>query len=102
MSVKILTEHHFEFLSLKGGCTGSSEPKLVKMPHCWKSRVTAQFMQEITQEKNAFHAIVASMKTCIICKCMYVSEVLPVFVVSLERQTENFLRSAEENNNKHK
>ena len=52
--------------------------------------------------KNAFHAIVASMKTCVICKCMYVSEVLPVFVVSLERQTENFLRSAEENNNKHK
>ena len=24
-SVKQLTEHHFEFLSLKGGCTGSSE-----------------------------------------------------------------------------
>ena len=26
MSVKLLTEHHFEFLSVKGGCTGSSEP----------------------------------------------------------------------------
>ena len=25
------------FLSLKGGCTGSSESTLVKMPHCWKS-----------------------------------------------------------------
>ena len=25
MSVKLLTEHHLEFLSLKGGCTGSSE-----------------------------------------------------------------------------
>ena len=25
MSVKLLTEHHFEFLSLKGGCTGLSE-----------------------------------------------------------------------------
>ena len=24
MSVKLLTEHHLEFLSLKGGCTGSS------------------------------------------------------------------------------
>ena len=23
MSVKLLTEHHLEFLSLKGGCTGS-------------------------------------------------------------------------------
>ena len=33
MSVKVLTEHHLEFLSLKGGCTGSSESTLVKMPH---------------------------------------------------------------------
>ena len=31
MSVKLLTEHHLEFLSLKGGCRGSSEYKLVKM-----------------------------------------------------------------------
>ena len=37
MSVKLLTEHHLECLSLKGGCTGSSESTLVKMPHCWKS-----------------------------------------------------------------
>ena len=42
MSVKLLTEHHLEFLSLKGGCTGSSESTLVKMPHCWKSHVPAQ------------------------------------------------------------
>ena len=37
MSVTLLTEHHLEFLSLMGGCTGSSESTLVKMPHCWKS-----------------------------------------------------------------
>ena len=42
MTVKILTKHHLEFLSLKGGCTGSSESTLVKMPHCWESHVTAQ------------------------------------------------------------
>ena len=42
MIVKLLTEHHLEFLSLKGGCTCSSESTLVKMPHCWKSHVTAQ------------------------------------------------------------
>ena len=42
MSVKLLTEHHLRFLSLKGGCTGSSESTLVKMPHCWKSHVTTQ------------------------------------------------------------
>ena len=38
MSVKLLTEHHLEFLSIKGGCTGSSETTLVKITHCWKSR----------------------------------------------------------------
>ena len=42
MTVKLLTEHHLEFLSLKGDCTGSSESTLVKMKHCWKSHVTAQ------------------------------------------------------------
>ena len=42
MSVKLLTEHHLEFLSLKGGCTGSPESTLVKIPHCWKSCVMAQ------------------------------------------------------------
>ena len=30
MSVKLLTEHHLEFVSLKRGCTGSSESTLVK------------------------------------------------------------------------
>ena len=41
MSVKLLTEQNLEFLSFKGGCTGSSESIHVKMPHCWKSNVTA-------------------------------------------------------------
>ena len=30
MIVKLLTEHHLEFLSLNGGCRGSSESTLVK------------------------------------------------------------------------
>ena len=42
MIVKVLSEHPLEFLSLKGGCTGSSESTHVKMPHCWKSHATAQ------------------------------------------------------------
>ena len=41
MTVKLLAEHHLDFLSLKEGCTGSSESTLVKMPHCWKSHVAA-------------------------------------------------------------
>ena len=41
MIVKLLTEHYLEFLSFKGGCTGSSESTHVKMPHCWKSHALA-------------------------------------------------------------
>ena len=41
MIVKLLTEHHLEFLSLKGGCRGSSESTLVKMSNCWKSHAGA-------------------------------------------------------------
>ena len=37
MVVKLLAEHHLEFLSLKEGYSGSSESTLVKMPNCWKS-----------------------------------------------------------------
>ena len=44
MSVKLLTQQCLKFLSLKGDFTGSSEAILVKMPHYWKSRVTAQII----------------------------------------------------------
>ena len=44
MTVKLLTEHHLEFLCLKGGHTGSSESTLVKIPHCWKSHVMAHLI----------------------------------------------------------
>ena len=37
MIVKLLTEHHLEFLRLKGDCRGSCESTNVKMPNCWKS-----------------------------------------------------------------
>ena len=47
MIVKLLTEHHLEFLSLKGSCTGSSESTHVKMPHCWKSHVTARMIHTV-------------------------------------------------------
>ena len=39
MIVKLLTEYHLEFLSLKEGCRGSSESSHVKMS--WKSHETA-------------------------------------------------------------
>ena len=53
MTVKLLTEPYFRFLSLKGGCTGSSESTLVKMPHCWISHVlTAHFLFSDGQRFN--------------------------------------------------
>ena len=47
MSVKLLNEHQLEVLSLKGGCTGTSESTLVKVPHFWKSHVTAHIHMAI-------------------------------------------------------
>ena len=42
ISVKLLIELNLVFLSITGGCTGSSESTLVKMAHCWKSHATVQ------------------------------------------------------------
>ena len=44
MIVKLLTEHHLEFLSLNGCCRGSSESTLVKMSNCWKSHAGAHII----------------------------------------------------------
>ena len=44
MIVKLLTEHHLEFVGLKGGCRGSSESTLVKMSNCWKFHAEAHFI----------------------------------------------------------
>ena len=54
MIVMLLTEHHLEFLSLKGGCIGSSESKHVKMPHHWKSHAQAHlFSQHLKEESES-------------------------------------------------
>ena len=52
MTVKLLNKHHSEFLSLKGGCKGSSESTLVKVPHCWKSHVVAHLFVNLLQTRN--------------------------------------------------
>ena len=48
MNIKLLIEHHLEFLSLKGGYTGLSESTLFKMPHSWKSHVIAHICIIVT------------------------------------------------------
>ena len=58
MIVKLLIEHHFEFLSLKGGCRGSSESTLVKMSNCWKSHATAQmYLHPIMKHTKKLHSL---------------------------------------------
>ena len=54
MIVKLLTEHHLEYLSLKGCCRGSSESTHCKMPHCWKSH------QWLNDGTNDAYMIIAS------------------------------------------
>ena len=60
MSVKLLTEHHLEFLSLKGGCAGSFESTLVKMPHCWKSHIMAQIIIKKNHKYALFSELIVS------------------------------------------
>ena len=54
MSIKLLM-NHLEFVSLTEGCTGLSESTLVKMPHCWKSHVAAQFMSRCVPYAGYIH-----------------------------------------------
>ena len=56
MIVKLLTEHHLEFLSLTGGCGGWSESTLVKMSNCWKSHAAAH-MFSLRNKKIIFFAL---------------------------------------------
>ena len=66
MNVKLPTEPHLGYLSLKRGCTGSSDSTLVKMPHCWKSRITAQLgltVQTVMPPfEITFHGEISMMK----------------------------------------
>ena len=56
MIVKLLTDHHLEFLSLKGGCRGRFESTLVKMPHCWKSHGAAHIIINLQIRVTDLHS----------------------------------------------
>ena len=70
MIVKLLTEHHLEFRSLKGGCRGSSDSTHVKMPHCCKSHATAHTCQNAT-------LLEISCKSSHMSKCHIVGNPMP-------------------------
>ena len=59
--VMLLTEHHLEFLSLKGGCTGSDESTLVKMTR-WKSHVASQIKILMVSNRNFRSRVPAPLK----------------------------------------
>ena len=52
MTVKLLTEHNWEFVSLKGGCTASSEYTLVKMPNLFEITCHRLIMSEVRCGNN--------------------------------------------------
>ena len=59
MIVKLLTEHHLEFLSLEGGCRGSSESTHVKNVTLLEITCTGSFgshVRSITAEFDSQHA----------------------------------------------
>ena len=57
MIAQLLAEQHFEFLSIEGGCAGSSESTLVKLSHCWKSHVLAHiYLHRLAQDSEVFMA----------------------------------------------
>ena len=81
MTVKLLTEQHLEFLSLKGSCTGSSESTLVKMPHCWKSHVNAQIFYfmclfSVPEEAVAFLGAVGAFLAILVVFFLYLNKLL--------------------------
>ena len=97
MSVKLLTEHRLEFVSLKGGCTGSSESSFVKMPHCWKSHVAAQFMRYAgyihiskkrkISDKYTYHKSSFSCMQCAV-SCSSLLKLFVFFMQTHEKETQ--------------
>ena len=63
MSVKLLTGHRLEFVSLKGGCTGSSESTLINMPH-----YSGSIYDILTDFKNATVTSLYISQNTVVCK----------------------------------
>ena len=77
MIVKLLTEHLLEFLSFKGGCRGSSESTLVKMPHCWKSHAAVQ-KRMIQNQDPGVYAQRIPIITCLKSSLVHMNEINPL------------------------
>ena len=83
MSVKLLTEHHLEFLCLTGGCIGSSDSTLVKMSNCWKSHAMAQMIIRIHKRSTALIWSVERAYTCLSAQTLKILHILKFKVFAI-------------------
>ena len=99
MIVKLLTEHHFEFLSLKGVYTGLSECTLVKIPHCWKSHPLALIFSmcyaiQVPSPPIPFSKQnIASLMLAIFHTCINTYSVCAYLFKALSNETKSMFRS---------
>ena len=63
MTLKLLTEHHLEFLRFKGGYTGLSESTLVKMPLL---KITCHGSYPLLLQRNSFASRGDEVRTSIL------------------------------------
>ena len=84
MTVKLLAEHHLKFLSLKGGCRGSSESKLVKMLNCWKSHAGDQLLISLYLDGDVEHEK-SFITSCLGYACRWLRSVHATFLVIFPR-----------------
>ena len=82
MCVKLLTEHNLEFLSVMGGCTGSSKSTHFKIPHCWKSHVAAHMFAD---NPDSIKPLIFEVKLCI-CYNRYLAIYMSVIIYTLKRK----------------
>ena len=102
LTVNLLTDHHLGFVSLTGGCTGSSESTHVKTPHCWRSHVTAHISTaSLTVVAKYTTVIFGVVKLhCYLISYIYVNFIsLKKYMMSNEQRTLNIYNSMTQGQN---
>ena len=84
MTFKLLAEKHLEFLSLKGGCTGSSESTLVKIPDCCGTHIVAHMYLQCISAGSCMYKIWSVQSRCLALILAYlVYHVFETFIFSI-------------------
>ena len=72
MTLRLLIEHHLEFLSLKGGCTGSPEFTLVKMTIVGNLSQLNYVALRIQETRARLYCNQLWSRLFMVCKCIHV------------------------------